>query len=106
MTLDEQTLQQNVINIANDPHEEAKMRHTAYPSQEEQVIKASGQYNIDEALYDHEEYPSDFDSDSADEAQEDAGELTAIIQNYKTLLNDDMEITGHTFKSDTTNGVR
>lgn len=49
----------------------------------EKIIKTSGKYDIDQAMYEHEEYPDDFCSESGDEAAEaDEKELTLIMSNY------------------------
>ena len=58
-----------------------------FPNHEEVKINATGKYNIEEALYEHENYPSDFDDDSEqEEASVDQNELTQIMENYQELL--------------------
>ena len=51
-----------LYNIANPVEASPAMRGTLSPG-DEIKITASGQYNIDDAIYEHEEYPDDFDSD-------------------------------------------
>ena len=74
-------------------------------SDDQQIIKASGTYDIDMALYELEEYPDDFESDDNEVAEEDGQELTQIIQNYKQMLNEDMGQSASTWKESTSDGV-
>lgn len=55
-------------------------------SHNDTLIKASGKYDIDRALEEHEEYPDDFESESGDEAEADENEMTLIMENYQKAL--------------------
>lgn len=74
-------------NIANPVDESPGMRDTISPGDEIRIT-ASGAYNIEDAIYENEEYPEDFESDeeAQQEAEQDPNELTQIMQNYQTML--------------------
>lgn len=46
------------------------------------MIKASGKYDVEAALYEYEEYPDDFEEEG-EEAEVDQNELTLIMSNYQ-----------------------
>ena len=46
------------------------MSKTQKQNHDDTIIKTSGAYKIDDALYAHEEYPDDFESESGDEQAE------------------------------------
>lgn len=74
-------------NIANPVDSSPGLNNTVSPG-DEIKITASGAYNIDDAIYENEEYPEDFESDeeAQQEAEPDQNELTQIMQNYQSML--------------------